>query len=80
MFHDLARNVFGAEGSVVDNSPIYHQFRGMDGEEMLQLLQLRVLCYAKSTWFNYHNSIKPYLNFCIGKIIEPYPVNHVALE
>lgn len=78
--HELAQNALGADAVITDNSPLYHQLRVFSGEEYLNLLQLRIMCFATSTWFNHASGIRPYLALCNERAISPYPVNQHIVE
>ena len=80
MLLDLAENALGARPGLVVNLPLYQDLQTCDIEEKSNLLQLRTVCYAKSTWVNVASSIKPYLSFCEVRGKNPYPVDRTVLE
>ena len=55
--------------------PLFQQLEDYEGQEVVNLLQLRIMCFAQSTWCSMVRGLKPYLNFCLARKVKPYPVN-----
>ena len=76
----LAENALGAKPALTMNLPLYQQLKECDGVEMANLIQLRTVCFSKSTWFSSSSGLKPYLKFCESSKKDPYPVDRTLLE
>ena len=65
---------------VTKKLPLAKSLQKYSGSDLDNLIQLRVMCFSKSTWFTYNSCIKPYIDYCKVRDLEPYPVDYINLE
>ena len=80
MLIKLAEQAFGASSTTTKKLPLYLELIKFSDNEIVNLLQLRVVCFASSTWINYASALKPYINFCKIRKIPLYPVDTSILD
>ena len=62
----------------VADVPVVDQLSKYQGADLLNLLQLRVMCFANNTWLSMISGTRRYRDFCELKKVEPFPVNVVS--
>ena len=76
----LAEEAFGSNPETTKNLSLYKDLIAYDEEELANLLQLRVACFATSTWRSHSSSIKRYIIFCQTREVALYPVDTSILD
>ena len=71
---EFAAKMFGVENRTED-IPFFRDLRQYNSSEKLQLLQVRVLSFAKNTWFTNRSALKPYIAFCKERNFTLFPVD-----
>ena len=80
MIQKFVTTAFGVPESEVNEVPLIKQLNNYSDIEKVNLLQLRILCYARNTWNSMLNGIKRYISFCMKSNKAPFPVDLNSLQ
>ena len=71
----LAENAFGSDQVTTKTLPLYQDLVKYEGDDLASLLQLRVACFAISSWLTNTSAIKKYIQFCRVRQVPLYLVD-----
>ena len=80
MLREFLFQAFGVSARRIEEVPLYQELLSIDGNNLLDLVKLKVICYAKTTWLSHLNNSSKFIEFCVSQKVDPFPLNDNFLQ